>query len=55
MEFPVVELKVQKYSTSSHEKKKEGKWVTKNYLMVAEHWTKTLESTSHEQMWLRLF
>lgn len=28
MQFPVVELQVQKFSTMSKETKKEGKWVT---------------------------
>lgn len=41
MKFPLVELRVQKFTTTTHEQKKEGRWVTKQYLMSSEHWTKT--------------
>ena len=40
MEFPLVEIQVQKYSTSGHEQKKEGKWVTRHFLQAEKHWTK---------------
>ena len=40
MQFPLVEMHIQKYATSSVEQKKEGKSVTKHYLMTAEHFTK---------------
>ena len=41
MEFPVVELQVQKYATTTHVQSKDARWVTKHYLMTSEHWTKT--------------
>lgn len=41
MEFPLVELQVQKYFTSTFVQQMDGKWVTRHYLMNVEHWTKT--------------
>eukprot|EP00439_Symbiodinium_sp_Y106_P052795 s2682_g7.t1 len=37
--FKALELQIRKSNVASYSKSKGGKWVTKNYLTTAEHWT----------------
>lgn len=39
-DLPSVDVKIQKWGSAAHQKKKEGKWVTKHYLATVEKWTK---------------
>lgn len=40
LDFAPVELQIRKWQSKVHQKLKDGKWVTRHYLIQVEHWTK---------------
>ncbi|CAK8988705.1 Uncharacterized protein SCF082_LOCUS1499 [Durusdinium trenchii] len=48
MSFPLVEMQVQKFHTSSLEQRTEGRWVTKHCLVTSEHWTRKMADAAFD-------
>ena len=45
--FDLVEMDLKKWKEKEHAQTKQGRWVTKHYLMTTEGWTKTGKTNAH--------